>query len=416
MRTRSAIYLGILLAVVVCVNWVPEFWPVALLQVGVFGLGTVWAVRMIRRPFAVRGSLLLIPFAGIVVLGLLQLLMRTTVYRWASWNYVLHSGAMLLLLLLSLQIFVDPYVRDNFRRAAFYFGFALAVVATCQLFTSDGKIFWYFVTKYETFLMGPFVYRNQYAAFVELLLPVALVMALRDQRRSLPYALMAAAMYASVIASASRAGTILVTCEILVVLALAPWRRIAPARAAGATAGKMALLLVAFTMVVGWEVAWNRLMQDDPFKYRREMTEATVEMVKARPGAGFGLGTWPTVFPQFANFDSGLFVNEAHNDWAQWAAEGGIPMLALMAFIAVWSIRPAFRTLWGIGVVSVFVHSFVDYLLDDIGVRALQVVLLGALAASAHRRRTPVSYSGELKADRDGETTVDEPVEEEPAE
>lgn len=39
---------------------------------------------------------------------------------------------------------------------------------------------------------------------------------------------------------------------------------------------------------------------------------------------GFGLGNWPRAYPRYAVFDDGNYVNQAHNDWAQWAVEGGV--------------------------------------------------------------------------------------------
>ncbi|MCP5116599.1 MAG: hypothetical protein GY953_37700 [bacterium] len=76
---------------------------------------------------------------------------------------------------------------------------------------------------------------------------------------------------------------------------------------------------------------------------------------------GFGLATWSTAYPAYARFDDGLFDNQAHNDWAQWAAEGGIPFLLLMLLMAGLLTRPAMRTVWGVGLLAVLVHCFVDY-------------------------------------------------------
>jgi O-antigen ligase len=84
-------------------------------------------------------------------------------------------------------------------------------------------------------------------------------------------------------------------------------------------------------------------------------------MIRDRPALGFGLGTWSTAYPAYALRDNGLLANQAHNDWAQWAVEGGLPFLLLILAIAGRSVRPAFRSLWGIGVLAVFVHSLVDY-------------------------------------------------------
>ena len=98
---------------------------------------------------------------------------------------------------------------------------------------------------------------------------------------------------------------------------------------------------------------------------------------------GFGLGTWPTAYPAHAYYDDGLFANQAHNDWAQWTAEGGLPFFFLMLSIAIWSLRPAADTLWGVGIVAVFLHCTVDYPIQRPALGGFFFALLGALAAQA---------------------------------
>src|SRR4029078_13478389 len=84
-------------------------------------------------------------------------------------------------------------------------------------------------------------------------------------------------------------------------------------------------------------------------------------MIAERPLTGFGLGTWPSVYPGYALFDDGTFVNQAHNDWMQWAVEGGMPFFLILLAVAAWSVRPAVQSLWGIGLCVVFLHSLIDY-------------------------------------------------------
>jgi O-antigen ligase len=90
-------------------------------------------------------------------------------------------------------------------------------------------------------------------------------------------------------------------------------------------------------------------------------------------------------------YDDGSFANEAHNDWAQWAVEGGLPLVAAMAVFAVLLMRLAWRTLWGLGLVSVLLHSFVDYPLQQRPALAgWFFVLAGALAAAQTAKRVAV--------------------------
>jgi O-antigen ligase len=93
------------------------------------------------------------------------------------------------------------------------------------------------------------------------------------------------------------------------------------------------------------------------------------------------------VYPAYARFDIGLVVNHAHNDWAEWLAEGGVPFLAALASMAVWAVMPAVRSIWGIGLISVFLHALVDYPMQRLGLALWVFVLAGVLAAEERERR-----------------------------
>ena len=61
----------------------------------------------------------------------------------------------------------------------------------------------------------------------------------------------------------------------------------------------------------------------------------------------------------------GTLVNQAHNDWVQWAVEGGLPFVALLAAFAGMLLRRTWRCIWGLGVIAVFLHCFVDYPMQE---------------------------------------------------
>ncbi|HZU09862.1 MAG TPA: hypothetical protein VFA02_08150, partial [Pseudacidobacterium sp.] len=104
-------------------------------------------------------------------------------------------------------------------------------------------------------------------------------------------------------------------------------------------------------------------------------------MVKARPFTGFGLGCWPAVYPAFATFDPGAFVNQAHSDWLQWIAEGGIPTGIAMVALFVWFIRPAWKSIWAIGGIAIFVHAAFDYPFSRPAIGALPFLVLAMAVA-----------------------------------
>jgi O-antigen ligase len=385
----TAVALAALLFFAVLTIWVPERWALSALQTGVFLLAAVWSCRLLLRPLPLCFGFPTAALLAAVFWGLLQLALGTTVSPHDTWEALLYWAAALILFFLSSQVLAAAEIRTRFLRALLYFGFGISIISVVQLYTSAGRVFWLFPSGYTDKVMGPFVYHNNYAAFIELLLPLAFIECLRDRRRTALYALIAGAMYASVIASTSRSGAILITVEILILTVLVFFRGVLRPRWAAMALVLLPVFAAAFTAIFGWRLLWERLQQPDPYVHRREILLSALDMARERPGIGFGLGTFPTAYPAYATFDLGLFVNHAHNDWAEWLAEGGVPFLLLTLSVAVWAVRPAFRSLWGVGILIVFAHALVDYPMQRLGLAAWVFVMLGALDAREREARTP---------------------------
>jgi O-antigen ligase len=376
----SAIWLGVTLSVAALIQWVPGRWlNPSLFQTSLLALGAAWAAAVAYRPERMRWSFPLLPLAAAAGWGVFQLLTGHTVNRWNTWMAVLNWTVNLAVFFAASQACGFPGVRKRMLQALLYFGFVLSVVSVLQYFSGGGKIFWAYQA-YEGDMLGPFVSRDRYAAFIELLLPIAVTGALRGGVL-LRYAVMGAAMYASVIAGASRMGALLTTAEIAVVLAIAWIAGSSSKSNLRSAAATLWLAAIVFSAVVGWVVLWNRLQDPDPLKGRREMVTSAIAMVRDRPVFGFGLGSFQPVYPRYAIVDFGAVVNHAHNDWVEWAADGGIPFSLLLLSVAVWSISKALKNPWGIGIVAVFTHSVVDFPLQDPLIAIWLFGLLGAMAA-----------------------------------
>jgi hypothetical protein len=361
--------------------WVPGYWPVTVFQVGIFALAAVvvWRSRLSPPAF----SWPLVPLSFAVLWGLFQWLTGRTAYAFDTQLAVVRWATFLSVFLIGISLFRDDTVRRWFRSAMLWFAFFVAVLATVQTFTSKGKVFWLFATPYTDYVMGPISYRNHYAAFIEAVLPIALNLAVCRERDSLLYSGMAAAMYASVIASASRAGTVLATAEIVLVPLLLWSLRRATGRTVAAALLRMGLMFLVVTAVVGWESVWSRFWVPDPLAVRRELAVSSIYMAASHPWFSTGLGTWPTVYPRYAIVDIGAFANQAHDDWLQWTAEGGFPFGIMLATLFIWSLRPAFRSVWGLGVVAVFLHAFVDYPFSRPALGSWPILILSLLAFTA---------------------------------
>ena len=365
--------------------WVPAYWPVSVFQVGAFTLAAGAAVRTARAPTRLPYPLLVLAFA--VAWGLFQLATGRTAYGFETQNDIVQWATYLAVCFTGFALFQDRSVRRWFLSAMLWFSFFVAVLATLQTFTAGGRVFWLFPSGYTDFVMGPILYRNHYAAFIEAVLPIAVYRALgRQGGPSLVYSAVAATLYASVIASASRTGSLLATCEILAVAGLLWVHGRTEGRAVGRAVLRMAVPLAVFTAVVGWQRVWERFLMPDPLVLRREFAISSLHMIAAHPWFGTGLGTWATVYPRYAIADFGVFANRAHSDWLQWTAEGGIPFALLLLTLFVWCLRPAFRSVWGVGVLAVFLHAGVDYPFSRPALGSWVFVLIGMLAASARKK------------------------------
>jgi O-antigen ligase len=331
-----------------------------------------------------------LPLTAAVLWAALQLALRSTVYPYATFEALLYWAAALALYLTARQLLDSPPLRRRFLRLLVWFAFALSVLASLQYFSSQGKVLWLFPVPHGLPL-ATFQYKNDYAAFLELFLPIALFEALADRRRALLFTVVAGSLYASVILSASRAGAVLLTLEILLVLLLSLLRRDLPGSTVRWVLSRAAVFAAIFTAVVGWRILLGRFLEPDPYVGRRELLFSSVAMLRDRPILGHGLGAWPDAYPAYARFDTGAYANHAHNDWAEWAAEGGLPFLLLILSLALWTLRPAFRSLWGLGVPVFFLHCWVDYPTRRLPIAAVLFVLIAALAASRHARAQPHS-------------------------
>jgi hypothetical protein len=266
--------------------------------------------------------------------GLVQILAHTTASSVETREAVLRWGALAGVFFLS-QIAAahpDSPARSSERVSPLRDGDGCALSHTA--FTSEGRVLWIFPTGYPD-VYATFPSYNNYAQFVELALPIALWRALREGWRSWWYALAGGILYASVIGSASRAGTVLCTAELLAMLAIGLVRLRDPetglrTRSTTATLVMIPILAAAFTLAVGWERVWLRFQQNDPYLVRREFIVAAADMAKQRPLTGYGLGTFPEVYQRYAIKDFPFYANHAHNDWAEFAADGGVPFLLLV--------------------------------------------------------------------------------------
>ncbi len=388
MARISGTSLGLLLCVAILINWVPARWiNPTFFQAGLFLMMGVWGVRIIYRPYVLYGSFALLPLGIAAGWGLLQLARQSTVSRWETWYAVVTWAGNFSAFFLALQVCHSSRVRRWFLQVLMVFGFVISVASMLQFFSMPQKIFWVFDDQANDFV--PFQSPDHYAAFAELIMPIALVRALKqaDGRKALWYTGIAATIFAAVIAGMSRAGALLIIADAIVVpLAAGKRQRFAPGRVR-MTAASFALVASILTAVVGLSALLDRFRNPDPYEGRREMAVSALMMARERPWLGFGLGNFGNAYAKYAVWDTDKIVDHAHNDWAEWAAEGGLPFLGMIVSVFIWAVPRAFRSVWGIGILAVFGHSLVDFSLQSPVLEFWMFSLLGVLAAESARHK-----------------------------
>jgi O-antigen ligase len=254
----------------------------------------------------------------------------------------------------------------------------LAVEAMLQMYTSPGRVFGIFPA--VDGVVGTFYYKNWFAALMELGAPIALWQVYNS--KIVAGGLCYAAMFAATLSSASRMGVILVLAEFVVALMLFVVGRRMRLKSALSVVGVLGLLVAAASGVAGTGKILERLQESNAYALRGTLLSSTLKMIPVHPWVGSGIGTWPSEYPRFATYDWNLYVNAAHNDWAQWASEGGVPFFLLIAALVIWLAKPSLQSVWGLGVLSVMIHSFMDYPLQDPALLFFWFTLAGALAHS----------------------------------
>jgi len=341
------------------VGWTERGWATALPQLGLFAIALVATGRVVARGGALHAPWLAAPLAIPGIAGLLQLVFHRTVYPWATEVATLDWFARLVAFWLGWHLHQRQDTRRYALAAWAWLSIALALLALLERLATPGKAFGLFPTGVGS-SMGPFLYANQFARFVETTFPLVLFGALASGASAWFWLLGAGILGAAVVVSSSRMGVAILAAE-------GAWCLVTAARDARtrrywrARLGLASAMCLALASAAGWEPLWRELGRPDQLGDRRPLTLATLEMARDRLGWGWGLGTWATVYPAYARFDDGLYDHQAHNDWAQWAAEGGLIVLVAMLMVAVGICRAAWRARWGVGLVGVLVHALVDY-------------------------------------------------------
>jgi O-antigen ligase len=325
-----------------------EPWSMLLMEVGATALFLLWMSKQILEgELKVRWNPLFLPMGAFGSLIVAQLIFRRSAYPHDSAAEALVYCAYAILCFLVSQILLRGTQAHKLALVLSVYGAALAGFALLQGISSNGRLYWIREPRMGGWIYGPYVNHNHYAGLMEMLTPIPLILSLTrlaSSKARMAAAAAAAVMAGTIFLSGSRGGMLAITSE-LIVLAFLLTKQQRGLRTAVGIGLFLAIVLTMLVWIGGGELS-KRLATMGPahsdlsVDLRTGINRDGLRMFLKRPILGWGLGTFPVVYPEFRSFYTNFFVNAAHNDYLQLLVEMGLLGLATM----VWLLFVVYRT------------------------------------------------------------------------
>ena len=321
-----------------------EDWAQAVFETGTGLLFLAWALWIyFTREEQVVFSPLLPPLAALSLIVCGQWFFHGTASSYSTGMELLLLVSDLILLFLAVQAFRTLQDWRGFVWFGMVFGFLISIFGILQHLTFNGELYWFREMRYGGIPFGPYVNRNHFAGFVELILPLALVPLVlgRVRRERWPVVgLFAVVPIVALFLSISRGGIVSFGVELAVVaLVLIQRRTMGKQLFAGAAVLLLALLMVSW---LGVEQILQRFSSFQSLEAtagkRASMRRDTWQIFLHHPFTGTGLGTLQIVYPRYESLYDGKIVNHSHNDYLEALAETGI----LGGFCCAWFLGVLF--------------------------------------------------------------------------
>ncbi len=406
-----------------------HYWAMGVFALSAAGLVVFWCVDgMTLRSVQLNRGVLQLPLLAFILLGFIQLLPLRSAADNAGLPLSLsrslsldpYATRLVLVQLISLFIYFvatiiftdSPRRLRTLARVIMIFGFFLAMFGLTQSLTTDGTRVYWFRELAQSTAFGPFINRHHFAGYMEMAIAVPLGLlfsgAIENYKRPL-YAFAAVLMGVSLIMTNSRGGIISLAAELFFLVLIAgplaktkekSKRLRAMLLRAGLAAGLVAILFGG-TLAVGGADVFNRLLgtvnASDPTTGRSHFWSVTLDVIKAHPIVGSGLGSFGVIYTRYDSRNGFYRLEQAHNDYLQILSDGGIlgGLIGLSFLIILFrkgferrdtedKFRRGIATGALAGCFAVLVHSAFDFTLHTTA-NALLFLVLAALATLDHR-------------------------------
>ncbi len=358
---------------------------VASLSLFLWATGSVWQRRLdlIWLP-------LYIPLAIFLLLGLAQYWAQLPLDRFETRQALVLLGTDLTFFFLVTQLFASADSRTWrwFGPTVLLFAGSLGLFAILQTVSSRTAQIYAMVDTPGNIHFGPYVNPDHYAGLMEMLVPVAVLYIVGRHRRSSAASLLVLAVIATVAVTAllltgSRGGLLALFTEMTLVLALLGWgaRTAEKRRLAKAVAATILAAMLLFSWVDSGRASKHLgliLHLESPDwgdSSRKSLALDSLRMWRDHLVLGVGLGNFETAYPGYQSLPTDLWIDHAHDDYLEAAAETGLVGAVLILSALALFFRLAFQDLhyrlrseggWirlgaAIGCCGMLVHSFFDF-------------------------------------------------------
>jgi O-antigen ligase len=386
-------------------------WSIAIFNVAIVVLLFLWAIRcVVERRLQISLPATALPLALLFIYGILQgitlkdqtgKVSSLSMDVEATWLAVEMLGALLIAFLIAATCLNG---QDRLIWTKYFlicFGFALALFGLIQHFAWNGEFYWFVnSTVPVSSPFGPFVNHNHFAGYLEMIVPIPFALILTRAVRSelsLIYGFVGIIMSIAVIVSLSRSGMISLICGLVFVFLFSLRSKILRDDSSSSITLFLSRMVAAAVLIVtiGAGIWW---VGGDSVIKRVEMTDLSTEVANTNTGnktfyqsrgwiwrdtaamirdkwaTGVGLGAYQTAYPIYSRQDGSLIVGQAHNDYLQVLADGGLvgAVLALLFIILLFvdivrATAHRNRVMAGLalgcggGIFAMLVHSLFDF-------------------------------------------------------
>lgn len=385
-----------------------DTWALMMLFAMISLLGGTWIVHSIRRgEFEINADTMLLPIVGLIALGLFQLLplgnagipegvisatpsAALTQDQFATRIFLARLFCYLIFFAAALT-FINTNAR--LRKATFgiiIFGGVLAFGAILQKLVSPDAIYGIRETP-QAIPFGPYVNQHHFASLMVLFSGVAIAHIFGDgvsRQSKLLVAIAALIMGISVPMTSSRGGVISYAAMIFIVVLFTfahkgsrNVRRLLPAIGGLFVIG---IIGVGSILFLGGSDSLLRGIgmqtSADISSGRLHFWSVAVEIFKANPIFGAGLDSFGVAYTRFDTWNGRFRVEQAHNDYLQALADGGIIGFACVVGFVVLFVKKAYARITNAGTfqrvtvtgtfagcAGVLIHSFFDFPLRTAG-------------------------------------------------